>query len=155
MLAILARQVSRIRANSHIPTRHLNRAWFSPLSMRCLRPCTPPVRLFSVYSLRVQPSIRQCPPPAPRPPTRSYAVICSIAPRSSCSPRPSCRLFGYGYTVGGSFLLVVKYTRTSDSTRGRMRAICIDIDARARALGSELPTTHDPHHPLAGRPSSL
>eukprot|EP00962_Isochrysis_galbana_P051241 scaffold22619_cov149-Isochrysis_galbana.AAC.2 len=27
--------------------------------MRCLRPCTPPVRLFSVYSLRVQPSIRQ------------------------------------------------------------------------------------------------
>eukprot|EP00962_Isochrysis_galbana_P033142 scaffold11036_cov120-Isochrysis_galbana.AAC.2 len=37
----------------------LNRAWFSPLSMRCLRPCTPPVRLFSVYSLRVQPSIRQ------------------------------------------------------------------------------------------------
>eukprot|EP00962_Isochrysis_galbana_P028334 scaffold8942_cov99-Isochrysis_galbana.AAC.8 len=23
--------------------------------MRCLRPCTPPVRLFSVYSLRVQP----------------------------------------------------------------------------------------------------
>eukprot|EP00962_Isochrysis_galbana_P002934 scaffold816_cov139-Isochrysis_galbana.AAC.3 len=41
------------------PTRHLNRAWFSPLSMRCLRPCAPPVRLFSVYSLRVQPSIRQ------------------------------------------------------------------------------------------------
>eukprot|EP00962_Isochrysis_galbana_P058768 scaffold32001_cov152-Isochrysis_galbana.AAC.1 len=27
--------------------------------MRCLRPCTPPVHLFSVYSLRVQPSIRQ------------------------------------------------------------------------------------------------
>eukprot|EP00962_Isochrysis_galbana_P013508 scaffold3827_cov137-Isochrysis_galbana.AAC.1 len=30
-----------------------------PSSMRCLRPCTPPVRLFSVYSLHVQPSIRQ------------------------------------------------------------------------------------------------
>eukprot|EP00962_Isochrysis_galbana_P049296 scaffold20815_cov146-Isochrysis_galbana.AAC.5 len=59
MLAILARQVTRIRANSLSPTRHLNRAWFSPLSMRCLRPCTPPVRLFSVYSLRVQPQIRQ------------------------------------------------------------------------------------------------
>eukprot|EP00962_Isochrysis_galbana_P038305 scaffold13602_cov131-Isochrysis_galbana.AAC.6 len=29
--------------------------------MRCLRPCTPPVRLFSVYSLHVQPSIRQAP----------------------------------------------------------------------------------------------
>eukprot|EP00962_Isochrysis_galbana_P016955 scaffold4854_cov131-Isochrysis_galbana.AAC.8 len=57
--AILARQVTRIRAKSLSPTRHLNRAWFSPLSMRCLRPCTPPVRLFSVYSLRVQPSIRQ------------------------------------------------------------------------------------------------
>eukprot|EP00962_Isochrysis_galbana_P006901 scaffold1864_cov106-Isochrysis_galbana.AAC.10 len=27
--------------------------------MRCLRPCTSPVRLFSVYSLPVQPSIRQ------------------------------------------------------------------------------------------------
>eukprot|EP00962_Isochrysis_galbana_P012917 scaffold3679_cov116-Isochrysis_galbana.AAC.4 len=26
---------------------------------RCLRPCTPPVRLFSVYSVHVQPSIRQ------------------------------------------------------------------------------------------------
>eukprot|EP00962_Isochrysis_galbana_P038752 scaffold13789_cov123-Isochrysis_galbana.AAC.2 len=37
---------------------NLNRAWFSPLSVRCLRPCTPPVRLFSVYSLRVQPLIR-------------------------------------------------------------------------------------------------
>eukprot|EP00962_Isochrysis_galbana_P040986 scaffold14932_cov133-Isochrysis_galbana.AAC.5 len=48
----------RIRANSLSPTRHPHRAWFSPLSMRCLRPCTPPVRLFSVYSLRVQPSIR-------------------------------------------------------------------------------------------------
>eukprot|EP00962_Isochrysis_galbana_P049584 scaffold21076_cov132-Isochrysis_galbana.AAC.2 len=59
MLAILARQVPRIRAKSLSPTRHLNRAWFSPLSMRCLRPCTPPVRLFSVYSPRVQPSIRQ------------------------------------------------------------------------------------------------
>eukprot|EP00962_Isochrysis_galbana_P051601 scaffold23073_cov97-Isochrysis_galbana.AAC.1 len=35
--------------------RPVSRAWFSPLSMRCLRPCTPPVRLFSVYSLRVQP----------------------------------------------------------------------------------------------------
>eukprot|EP00962_Isochrysis_galbana_P058796 scaffold32037_cov114-Isochrysis_galbana.AAC.1 len=58
MLAILARQVPRIRANSLSPTRHPHRAWFSPLSMRCLRPCTPPVRLFSVYSLRVQPSIR-------------------------------------------------------------------------------------------------
>eukprot|EP00962_Isochrysis_galbana_P033837 scaffold11391_cov125-Isochrysis_galbana.AAC.1 len=61
MLAILARQVSRIRAKSFSPTRHLNRAWFSPLSMRCLRPCTPPVRLFSVYSLRVQPPIRHQP----------------------------------------------------------------------------------------------
>eukprot|EP00962_Isochrysis_galbana_P053319 scaffold24753_cov108-Isochrysis_galbana.AAC.2 len=60
MLAILARQVTRIRAKSFSPTRpFINRAWFSPLSMRCLRPCTPPVRLFSVYSLRVQPSIRQ------------------------------------------------------------------------------------------------
>eukprot|EP00962_Isochrysis_galbana_P054701 scaffold26301_cov132-Isochrysis_galbana.AAC.1 len=58
-VAILARQVPRIRANSLSPTRHLSWAWFSPLSMRCLRPCTPPVRLFSVYSLRVQPSIRQ------------------------------------------------------------------------------------------------
>eukprot|EP00962_Isochrysis_galbana_P031147 scaffold10136_cov126-Isochrysis_galbana.AAC.6 len=58
MLAILARQVPRIRAKSLSPTRPFNRAWFSPLSMRCLRPCTPPVRLFSVYSLRVQPSIR-------------------------------------------------------------------------------------------------
>eukprot|EP00962_Isochrysis_galbana_P017721 scaffold5096_cov116-Isochrysis_galbana.AAC.9 len=57
--AILARQVTRIRAKSLSPTRPFNRAWFSPLSMRCLRPCTPPVRLFSVYSLRVQPSIRQ------------------------------------------------------------------------------------------------
>eukprot|EP00962_Isochrysis_galbana_P039614 scaffold14234_cov168-Isochrysis_galbana.AAC.1 len=56
---LIARQVTRIRARSLSPTRHLNRAWFSPLSMRCLRPCTPPVRLFSVYSLRVQPSIRQ------------------------------------------------------------------------------------------------
>eukprot|EP00962_Isochrysis_galbana_P026255 scaffold8125_cov113-Isochrysis_galbana.AAC.1 len=62
MLAILARQVTRIRANSLSPTRHLNRAWFSPLSMRCLRLCTPPVRLFSVYSIRVQPQIRQFPP---------------------------------------------------------------------------------------------
>jgi len=58
MLAILARQVPRIRATSLSPTRHPHRAWFSSLSMRCLRPCTPPVRLFSVYSLRVQPSIR-------------------------------------------------------------------------------------------------
>jgi len=57
-LAILARQVARIRAKSLSPTHPFNRAWFSPLSMRCLRPCKPPVRLFSVYSLRVQPSIR-------------------------------------------------------------------------------------------------
>eukprot|EP00962_Isochrysis_galbana_P026911 scaffold8412_cov142-Isochrysis_galbana.AAC.1 len=33
---------TRIRVKSLSPTRHLNRAWFSPLSMRCLRPCTPP-----------------------------------------------------------------------------------------------------------------
>eukprot|EP00962_Isochrysis_galbana_P003217 scaffold907_cov120-Isochrysis_galbana.AAC.6 len=58
-LPILARQVTRIRAKSFSPTRPVSRAWFSPLSMRCLRPCTPPVRLFSVYSLHVQPSIRQ------------------------------------------------------------------------------------------------
>eukprot|EP00962_Isochrysis_galbana_P000861 scaffold250_cov110-Isochrysis_galbana.AAC.5 len=51
---------SRIRANFFSPTRPVNRAWFSPSSMRCLRPCTPPVRLFSVYSLHVQPSIRHC-----------------------------------------------------------------------------------------------
>eukprot|EP00962_Isochrysis_galbana_P014503 scaffold4150_cov138-Isochrysis_galbana.AAC.4 len=72
MLAILARQVSRIRAKSLSPTRHLNRAWFSPLSMRCLRPCTPPVRLFSVYSLRVQPSIRH-------PVAERLSVIASIS----------------------------------------------------------------------------
>eukprot|EP00962_Isochrysis_galbana_P044499 scaffold17291_cov127-Isochrysis_galbana.AAC.3 len=59
MLAILARQVTRIRAKSLSQPRPFNRAWFSPLSLRCLRPCTPPVRLFSVYSLRVQPPIRQ------------------------------------------------------------------------------------------------
>eukprot|EP00962_Isochrysis_galbana_P000606 scaffold175_cov150-Isochrysis_galbana.AAC.6 len=59
MLAIIARQVTRIRANSFSPTRPVSRAWFSPSSMRCLRPCMLPVRLFSVYSLRVQPSIRQ------------------------------------------------------------------------------------------------
>eukprot|EP00962_Isochrysis_galbana_P037408 scaffold13060_cov119-Isochrysis_galbana.AAC.1 len=60
MLAILARQVTRIRAKSLSPTRPrpFSRAWFSPSSMRCLRPCTPPVRLFSVYSIHVQPSIR-------------------------------------------------------------------------------------------------
>eukprot|EP00962_Isochrysis_galbana_P013890 scaffold3951_cov121-Isochrysis_galbana.AAC.4 len=63
MLAILARQVSRIRANFFSQPRPVSRAWFSPSSMRCLRPCTPPVRLFSVYSLHVQPSIRHLAPP--------------------------------------------------------------------------------------------
>eukprot|EP00962_Isochrysis_galbana_P026571 scaffold8248_cov118-Isochrysis_galbana.AAC.4 len=75
MLAILVRLVTRIPAfvrissvNNDIMTvnpvpsvgqpRPVSRAWFSPSSMRCLRPCTPPVRLFSVYSLHVQPSIR-------------------------------------------------------------------------------------------------
>eukprot|EP00962_Isochrysis_galbana_P035161 scaffold12009_cov101-Isochrysis_galbana.AAC.3 len=42
---ILARQVSRIRANSFSQPRPVSRAWFSPSSMRCLRPCTPPVRV--------------------------------------------------------------------------------------------------------------
>eukprot|EP00962_Isochrysis_galbana_P050036 scaffold21493_cov107-Isochrysis_galbana.AAC.7 len=65
MLAIIARQVTRIRAKSFSPTRPASRAWFSPSSMRCLRPCTPPVRLFSVYSLRVQHSIRQREPSRP------------------------------------------------------------------------------------------
>eukprot|EP00962_Isochrysis_galbana_P019728 scaffold5747_cov128-Isochrysis_galbana.AAC.7 len=50
------------RARARGPSRRrcpVSRAWFSPSSKRCLRPCTPPVRLFSVYSLHVQPSIRQ------------------------------------------------------------------------------------------------
>eukprot|EP00962_Isochrysis_galbana_P013441 scaffold3811_cov116-Isochrysis_galbana.AAC.5 len=51
MLAIIARQVTRIRAKSFSLTRPVSRAWFSPLSMRCLRPCTPPVRLFSLLGL--------------------------------------------------------------------------------------------------------
>eukprot|EP00962_Isochrysis_galbana_P025761 scaffold7963_cov116-Isochrysis_galbana.AAC.25 len=38
-----------------IPSRQSgSRAWFSPSSKRCLRPCTPPVRLFSVYSRIVE-----------------------------------------------------------------------------------------------------
>eukprot|EP00962_Isochrysis_galbana_P062168 scaffold52325_cov264-Isochrysis_galbana.AAC.1 len=75
MLAIIARQVTCIRANSFSPTRPVNRAWFSPSSMRCLRPCTPPVRLFSVYSLHVQPSIRQTPTWGRRPPGEGRVPI--------------------------------------------------------------------------------
>eukprot|EP00962_Isochrysis_galbana_P039971 scaffold14440_cov143-Isochrysis_galbana.AAC.1 len=59
MLAILARQVTRIRAKSLSPSRPFNRAWFSPLSMRCSRPCTRARRRFVssrfihfVYNLR-------------------------------------------------------------------------------------------------------
>eukprot|EP00962_Isochrysis_galbana_P002596 scaffold705_cov119-Isochrysis_galbana.AAC.5 len=40
-------------------TRPVSRAWFSPSFKRCSRPCTPPVRLSSVCSVHVQPSIRQ------------------------------------------------------------------------------------------------
>eukprot|EP00962_Isochrysis_galbana_P042955 scaffold16212_cov112-Isochrysis_galbana.AAC.2 len=49
---------ARQRAEGPVPSV-VSRAWFSPSFKRCLRPCTPPVRLFSVYSLHVQPSIRQ------------------------------------------------------------------------------------------------
>eukprot|EP00962_Isochrysis_galbana_P044322 scaffold17146_cov110-Isochrysis_galbana.AAC.9 len=61
MLAVLVRLVlvNRLRKISFTQSRPVSRAWFSPSFKRCLRPCTPPVRLFSVYSVHVQPSIRQ------------------------------------------------------------------------------------------------
>eukprot|EP00962_Isochrysis_galbana_P056902 scaffold29045_cov118-Isochrysis_galbana.AAC.1 len=60
-----AATVNRIRRLSATQSRPVSRAWFSPSSKRCLRPCTPPVRLFSVYSVHVQPSIRQSTEVAP------------------------------------------------------------------------------------------
>eukprot|EP00962_Isochrysis_galbana_P001228 scaffold309_cov136-Isochrysis_galbana.AAC.5 len=77
MLAIIVRLVNRIRKLSVTQPRPVSRAWFSPSFKRCLRPCTPPVRLFSVYSVHVQPSIRQsgpkeCATDAPR---HNYGLI--------------------------------------------------------------------------------
>eukprot|EP00962_Isochrysis_galbana_P021878 scaffold6461_cov96-Isochrysis_galbana.AAC.2 len=68
------------------PSRQsVSRAWFSPSFKRCLRPCTPPVRLFSVYSVHVQPSIRhlaaaspQYPVPNPLPAEYQAAVARAI-----------------------------------------------------------------------------
>eukprot|EP00962_Isochrysis_galbana_P055485 scaffold27255_cov104-Isochrysis_galbana.AAC.3 len=57
-LAIIVRLVNRIRKISFSQPRPVSRAWFSPSFMRCTRPCTPPVRLSSVYSVHIQPSIR-------------------------------------------------------------------------------------------------
>eukprot|EP00962_Isochrysis_galbana_P022125 scaffold6568_cov126-Isochrysis_galbana.AAC.6 len=81
-------------------------AWFSPSFKRCLRPCTPPVRLFSVYSVHVQPSIRQV---YPSPPLASSCHVCRsqrgggnrglgglgeseyiARPRDSQAPTPYC-----------------------------------------------------------------
>jgi len=52
ILAIIvhsAALVNRFRTNSVTQSRPVSRAWFSPSPKRCSRPCTPPVRLFSVF----------------------------------------------------------------------------------------------------------
>eukprot|EP00962_Isochrysis_galbana_P010877 scaffold3035_cov111-Isochrysis_galbana.AAC.10 len=72
---------SHIRTNSVSQTRPVSRAWFSPSFKRCSRPCTPPVRLFSVYSLHAQPSIRQS------------AVTAHLGPREAVPHATSQRTF--------------------------------------------------------------
>eukprot|EP00962_Isochrysis_galbana_P014632 scaffold4194_cov131-Isochrysis_galbana.AAC.2 len=93
-MASVARLVNRLRTLSPDQSRPVSRAWFSPSFKRCSRPCTPPVRLSSVSSVHVQPSIRQ---PAGRAPTVRLGPPAAHGPADAAQPHPPAgrRLVGH------------------------------------------------------------